>query len=401
MRRKKICVVTTSRADYGLLYWLMREIKDDPDLLLQVVAGGMHMERLFGFTYKVIEKDGFRIDAKVAMRMTGDTEAGMARSVGLGFIGFAAAFKRLKPDFLVILGDRYELLSAAAVALIDKIPVVHIHGGETTRGAVDEAVRHSITKISSVHFASTEAYRRRIIQMGENPSLVFNYGAPGIDSIYRLKLLNRDQLEKLLDFDLSGPVAIATFHPVTLERGTAGGQIGNMLSAIDDFEFKTIFTMANADPSGNVINKAIKKFCARNPKKYRYFKNLGGPAYLSCMKNFDLMIGNSSSGLLEAPSFCMPVVNIGDRQKGRIAADNVINTKASKSSIANGIKLALSDNFGKKIKEIKNPYCRYSDGRISWRIKERLKKIEPGEELLKKEFYDIDINHANSGRAIW
>ncbi|MFC1558941.1 UDP-N-acetylglucosamine 2-epimerase, partial [candidate division KSB1 bacterium] len=313
MRKRKICVVTTSRADYGLLFWLMKEIQNDKGLLLQIIAAGMHLEPEFGLTYKFIEQDGFRINEKIDMSMTEDTEVGIVKSIGKGCEKFIGVFQRLKPDIIVLLGDRFELISAAVSALIAKIPIAHIHGGETTQGAIDEAVRHSITKMSSIHFASTEEYRNRIIQMGENPRYVYNFGSPSLDRIKKLKLLNKDELQKSLRFNLKGKVAIITYHPVTLEKDTATDQIVTILNAIDSINCKAIFTMANADIGGSKINRAIRKFCDKKPVKYKFLENLGQINYFNSLKNFDLMIGNSSSGIIESAAFRIPVVNIGDR----------------------------------------------------------------------------------------
>jgi UDP-N-acetylglucosamine 2-epimerase (non-hydrolysing)/GDP/UDP-N,N'-diacetylbacillosamine 2-epimerase (hydrolysing) len=393
MNKRKICVVTTSRADYGLLYWLMKEIQDDSDLKLQIIAAGMHLEPKFGLTYKIIEKNGLRINAKVNMSMTDDTEIGVAKSIGIGCEIFANAFSKLKPDIIVLLGDRFELISAAISALIAKIPIAHIHGGETSQGAIDEAIRHSITKMSAIHFACTEVYKKRIIQLGENPRFVFNYGAPGLDNIKKLKLLCKNDLQKELDFEFNGEIAIITYHPVTLEKDDSRNQIVIILNVLKSFEFKAIFTMANADIGGSKINEEIQKFCKKNPKKYKFFSNLGQVNYLSCLKNFDLMIGNSSSGIVESISFKIPVVNIGDRQKGRIKAENVIDVKCSKTEIKKAIQLALSKYFKDKIKNINNPYDKYNDGKVSYRIKEKLKRIRINENLIKKKFYDISFEY--------
>lgn len=386
---RKICVVTDSRAEYGHLYWLMKEIEKDPDLKLQMIVCGAHLSAKYNSTYKTIERDGFKIDRRLKTLLYADSEVGVAKSTGLGCMLFAEAFGEIKPDIVVMLGDRYEMLSAAIAAYIAMIPIAHIHGGETTQGLIDEGIRHSITKMASIHFAGTEKYRRRIIQMGENPNLVFNYGAPGLDHLYKTKLLNREQLAKELDFELNGEVAIVTYHPVTLEKNTSKEQIENVLKAIDGFGFKAVFTTANADTHGRIINKEIHKYCNKNPKKYKFFSNLGQIRYLSCLANFDLVIGNSSSGLCEAPSFKIPVVNIGDRQKGRIKAGDIIDAGYSVSSIRKGIKKALSDKFTESIKNIENPYARYRDGRVSYRIKEKLKKLKISDYLIKKEFNDF------------
>jgi len=391
--KRTICVVTTSRADYGLLFWLLKEIQNDPDLELQIIASGMHLSPEFGLTYQAIENDLFKIQKKVEMLLSADTETAIIKSLGVGLIGFAEALSELHPDMLVLLGDRFELLAAAISALILKIPIAHIHGGETSQGAVDEAIRHSITKIASIHFATTEAYRMRIIQMGENPEVVFNFGAPGLDNIARLKLMDKKELSRYLNFELDEPTALVTYHSVTLENNTAKEHIENILSAIRQSGLRAVFTKSNADTYGRIINKKIEGFCFRQPDKYRSVVNLGQLGYLSCLKHFDIMIGNSSSGLIEAPSFELPMVNIGDRQKGRIKAANVIDTNYTVDSIRRGIQKALSPDFKAGLKDMINPYQKYADGNISLRIKEKLKTIPLNDLLIKKEFRDLS-SHA-------
>jgi len=392
MKKRKICIVTTSRADYGLLYWLMKAINEDRDLKLQIVAAGMHLEAEFGLTYKIIEEDGFEIDEKINMSMTDDSDIGISKSISKGCVRFASLYHRLGPDLVVLLGDRYELISAAMPAVVARVPIAHIHGGEITEGAVDNVVRHCITKMSVFHFASTETYRRRIIQMGEEPRFVVNYGAPGLDNLYRLKLFDKDKLEEVLDFDLNGTTAMITYHPVTLSKKRVETQINTVLETLDGFDFKAIFTMANADVGGSVINSEIKKFCNDRPRRCKFFKNLGQVVYLSCLKNFDVMIGNSSSGIIEASSLGLSVVNIGDRQAGRVRGANVIDVNCTKAGIRKGINLALSGDFRNKIRDGKNPYDKYGDGRTSYRIKEKLKKIKIEHSLTEKVFYDLSFN---------
>ena len=392
MTKRRICVVTTSRADYGLLHWLMKAIDEDPALELQVVATGMHLCPEFGLTYRKIEEDGFAIARKVEMVLSGDTEASVVKSVGVGLMSFAVVYEDLKPDIVVVLGDRYELFSVTIPALLMRIPIAHIHGGETSQGAADEAVRHSLTKMASIHFPATEEYRKRIIQMGEDPRFVFNFGAPGLDWIQRLPLLKRAELGKRLDFDLSGKVAMVTYHPVTLEGDAWKPQIEQLLRAIQGSGIKAIFTKANADAHGRMINLKIGQFCEEHPERFRLYDNLGQVLYLSCVKNLDLMIGNSSSGIVEAPSFRMPVVNIGDRQRGRIKAGNVIDVGNSENEIHRGIERAVSESFRREIASVQNPYDKYGDGKVSDRIKETLKKVDLSSNLLKKTFFDIDFN---------
>jgi UDP-N-acetylglucosamine 2-epimerase (non-hydrolysing)/GDP/UDP-N,N'-diacetylbacillosamine 2-epimerase (hydrolysing) len=393
--KRRICVVTSSRAEYGHMYWLMKEIQADPDLILQLVVAGAHLSKKFGLTYQDIEKDGFKIDKRLKTLLYSDSEVGISKSIGRGCAAFADAFHEIKPDIIVILGDRYEMLAAAIAAYIAKKPIAHLHGGELTGGLIDEGIRHSITKMASLHFAGTDEYRQRIIQMGEDPKFVFNFGSPGLDSTHKLTFLNKEKLAEFLHFDLSGKVGLVTFHPVTLERNTSQQQVLNLLHVIDKFDFKAVFTTTNADTYGRVINIEIQKHCRKHPQKYIFVYNLGQLKYFSCLKNFDLMIGNSSSGLIEAPSFSMPVVNIGDRQKGRMKAKNIIDVEPTQEAISEGIKKALSEGFKKSIRATINPYDKYGDGKNSIRIKEKLKRIKLTEELTKKNFYDLNFKLKN------
>ena len=390
MKYRKICVVTTTRADYGLLYWLIKEIEEDPELELSLIATGMHLSSEFGMTVKEIEKDGFHIDRRIEMLLSSNSERGIVKSMGVAMISFADALKEIAPDIIVVLGDRFEIVPVAMASVVFRIPVAHIHGGETSQGAIDEAFRHSVTKMASIHFPATETYRNRIIQMGESPDLTFNLGAPGIDSIYMLPLLDKLELAESLQFSLQGTVAMVTFHPVTTESGTALVQVENMLQAIEDAGIRAIFTKANADADGSIINGRLAEFCQNRPDNFKLFDNLGQTRYLSCMKNLDLMLGNSSSGIIEAPSFRLPVVNIGDRQKGRMRAPNVIDVGNSVAEIRGGIATALSNDFRKSIKDIENPYDRFRDGQTSHRIMEVLKTVELSESLIKKKFRDLD-----------
>jgi UDP-N-acetylglucosamine 2-epimerase (non-hydrolysing)/GDP/UDP-N,N'-diacetylbacillosamine 2-epimerase (hydrolysing) len=335
--------------------------------------------------------DGFSIDAKINQSMTADTAVGISKSIGTGFLKFAKALQRLKPDIMVVLGDRYELLPAAVSALIARIPIAHIHGGESSQGVIDEAIRHSITKMASVHFPCAEEYRRRIIQMGENPNYVFNYGAPGLDALHTLPLFEKKQMEEALQFDVRGKVAIVTYHTATLDTESPLGQIRSVLKAIQRFDMKAVFTMANADAGGAIVNKEIRDFCRRHKQRYCWHPNLGQKLYFSCMKNFDVMVGNSSSGIIEAPLFNIPVVNVGDRQKGRLRSSNIIDVRCTAEDITRGLRRALAPAFRQGLQESDNPYLKYRDGKISWRIKEKLKQIPLSDEMLKKEFRDIAL----------
>lgn len=389
---RRICVVTTSRADYGLLYWLMRAISEDPALELQLIATGTHLSPEFGLTYRTIEQDGFRIHRKIDMLLSADSDSAVTKSIGVGLIAFSDAVDELRPDIVVLLGDRFELLSAAIASLVAKIPLAHIHGGETSQGAIDEGVRHAITKMSSLHFAATEAYRQRIIQMGEDPRSVFAFGAPGLDALRHETLLTKAELESHLDFELHTPTAVVTYHPVTLEKDTAEEQVGNLLTALLQGNVRAVFTKSNADPQGRTINQVLAQFCRERPADYRIYDNLGAKVYLSCLRHMDLMVGNSSSGLIEAPSFKLPAVNIGDRQRGRIKAQNVIDVGYSTAEIVDGIRQATSSLWRATLEDMRNPYAGCAEGTVSLHIKERLKNIEIGESLLKKQFHDLPIN---------
>ena len=389
MSRRKICVVTTSRAEYGLLRNLINCIRTDSALKLQLFVSGMHLVRKFGFTVQEIEADGVKIDRRIDIGLTGSNGRANAKAVGRGIGKFAEALSRLKPDIIVLLGDRFELLSPATAALMLRIPIAHIHGGERSEGAIDESIRHAITKMSSLHFASTEPYRRRIIQMGELPATVFAFGAPGLDQIHRLKLLTRPQLEGEIGFSLKDPVALVTFHPATRDAGSVDLQVRRLISAVKASGLRAIFTMANADAGGTVINNALKAACAAHPEKFKWFPHLGQLRYLSCLKYFAVMVGNSSSGLIEAPSFRLPVINIGDRQLGRTRAANVIDVPSSVAAILKGIKRATSPHFRTALRGMRNPYDRFHDGRASERIKNVLRDVNMSDSFVKKSFHDL------------
>jgi len=383
--KRKICVVTGTRAEYGLLFWLMKEIESDKDLELQVIVTGMHLSPEFGLTYKEIEKD-FKIDKKIEMLLSSDTSVGISKSMGLAQISFAEAYEELKPDILVVLGDRYEIFSSVSSAMIAKIPIAHIHGGETTEGAFDESIRHSITKMSHLHFCATDKYRDRIVQLGEHPSRVFNVGGMGIENIKRLKLLTKDEFEKSIDFKLNKKNILVTFHPVTLEDSTAKEHFQELLNAIDKLtDTNIIFTKANSDTDGRVINKMIDKYVEKNSHKAISFTSLGQLRYLSALQYVDAVLGNSSSGLLEAPSFKIATINIGDRQKGRILSDSVINCLPQEKSIQEIFKKLYSNEFKQILKDTKNIY---GDGCASDKIIEIIKNADLSN-ILKKVFYDL------------
>ena len=387
MNRRKICVVTGTRAEYGLLYWLMKEIEADSNLELQLIVTGMHLSPEFGLTYKEIEKD-FKIDKKIEMLLSSDSAIGISKSMGLVQISFAEAYEELRPDILVVLGDRYEIFSAVASAMIANIPIAHLHGGETTEGAFDESIRHSITKMSHLHFTATDEYRNRVIQLGEHPSRVFNVGGLGIDNIKKLKLLSKEEFEASIDFKLGLKNILITFHPVTLENSTAKEQFQILLDVVDELEdTHIIFTKANSDTDGRIINSMIDEYVKNHNNKSVCFTSLGQLRYLSALQYVDAMVGNSSSGLAESPSFKIGTINIGDRQKGRIMADSVIDCNSDFISIRSGFEKLYSKEFQNNLQKVENPYGK---GGASLEIKNILKTIDL-KNILKKSFYDIKV----------
>jgi len=381
---KKICVVTGSRADYGLLRPVLRELVAAPDLNLQVIAAGMHLAPEFGLTFRDIEADGFVINRKVEMLLSSDSRSAVAKSMGLGMIGFADALHDLSPDLLLLLGDRFEIFSAAATALIACVPVAHLHGGETTEGAFDEAIRHSITKMSHLHFVAAEEYRQRVIRMGEHPDCVFNVGGLGVDNISQLKLLGLAELERSLGISLGDKNLLITFHPATLEPESAARQMEELLAALRLLTDTTLlFTMPNADTEGRRLMGIIEAFVDSHPKAH-VFVSMGVTRYLSCMKWVDGVVGNSSSGLTEAPSFRVGTVNIGDRQRGRLKATSVIDCEPERDQISAAIRRLYTSDFRTLLPQVVNPY---GDGGASRRIVEIIRAYSL-EGLLKKTFYD-------------
>lgn len=383
---RKICVVTGTRAEFGLLRWLMEAINNHPELTLQVVATGMHLSPEFGSTYREIEEAGFKIDAKVEMLLSSDTNTAITKSMGLCLIGFADAYERLAPDMLVVLGDRFEIFAATSAAMIAGIPIAHLHGGETTEGAFDEAIRHSITKMSHLHFVAADEYRRRVIQLGEHPDRVFNVGGMGIDAIKRIKLLNREELERSLDFSLGKKNLLITFHPVTL-GGYASSviQMRELLAALAELQDTTlIFTMPNADTGGRELGTLVQQFVEKNPRA-KVFTSLGQLRYLSCLAQVDGVVGNSSSGLAEAPSFNIGTINIGDRQEGRLKANSVIDCLPSKHEILDAVRHMYSPRFQQMLQTVENPY---GQGNACESIITHLTNT-PLENILKKRFYDL------------
>ena len=387
--KKKICIVTGTRAEYGLFCPLLFRIKEDEFLELQVVATGMHLSQEFGLTYKEIERDGFTIDEKVDLLLSSDTEVGVSKSIGRGISGFADAYERLKPDMVVLLGDRFETFAAAVSAYIAKIPIVHLYGGEVTEGAFDEALRHSITKMSYLHFTSREAYTNRVIQLGESPERVFTVGALGLDNINNIKLLSKEGLEGQLKFRFDRKTALVTYHPVTLESNTSKEQFQTLLSALDNFkDLKVIFTKPNADTDGSVISNLIDEYVQKNPEKSLSFASLGQLKYLSLLQHVDLVVGNSSSGIIEVPSFGKPTVNVGDRQRGRLKGESIIDCGCGEEDIKSAIEKALSHSFQLFCETVEN---KYGDGNASGRIVKILKEKILGPISLKKKFFDVTI----------
>lgn len=386
MTKRKICVVTGTRAEYGLLYWLMKEIQADDELELQIITTGQHLSPEFGLTYKNIEADGFVINAKVEMLLSSDSPVGIAKSVGLGTISFADALARLQPDIMVLLGDRFEALAAAQTAMILRIPIAHIHGGETTEGAIDEAIRHSITKMSQIHFVSEPEYRDRVIQLGENPESVFEVGAVGIDNIVRLKLLSLQDLEKQINFSLGKKFFLVTYHPETLTGKSPVEALKTLFAVFDEFpEYKLIFTQANSDAGGRIINEQIEAYAKKNKERVLLVKSLGQLRYLSAMKLCAAVLGNSSSGLLEAPVLHVPTINIGDRQKGRKRYPSVIDCNEDKQQLLSTIQSVVDSKFLQKIQSMEIPH---TDGKIAVTMKDMLKQAELSN-ICQKKFYDL------------
>ncbi|WP_368506595.1 MULTISPECIES: UDP-N-acetylglucosamine 2-epimerase [unclassified Tamlana] len=383
----KICIATGTRAEYGLLKPLMQAIQSEATWQLQLLVTGAHLSPEFGLTYKIIETDGFKIDKKVEMLLSADTSSSIVKSMGMGMVGYADAFAELNPDLLFILGDRYEMLSVASSALIFNIPIAHIHGGEITEGAYDDAIRHSITKMSHLHFASTEAYKNRIIQLGENPKNVFNVGAIGLDSIKNLKLLTKEELEENLDIKFKKYNYQVTFHPSTLDKESPENQFQILLNAISKQEDSFfVFTKANADTGGRIINKMIDEYVSQNIDKATAFTSLGNLRFLSLVQYCDAIIGNSSSGILEAPSLNSATINIGNRQKGRIQARSVVNSNLDEQDILEAFSQIKQDTFKKDLARIINPY---DNGGSCHKIMDVLKKINL-ESFQTKPFFDLN-----------
>ena len=384
---RKICVFTGTRADYGIMSRLVHLIDKDPDLQLQIIATNMHLSPEFGMTYKEIENDGFKIDKKVEMMLSSDTATGTVKSMGLALIGFADALEDLKPDLAVILGDRYEMLAAAEACLINKVPIAHIAGGAISEGAYDDAIRHSITKMSHLHFTETDEYRKRVIHLGEHPDRVWSTGALGVNNIRNEQIMPLSELESSLDFHLGEKFLLITFHPVTMENATAAEQCENLLTALSEVnrEYQLLFTLPNSDTDGRVIIQKIKDYVSKNSDRAFAITSLGKRRYYSALKYTTAVIGNSSSGLVEAPSFHIPTLNIGNRQQGRTRGESVIDVVATYEGIREGLNKALSTDFMNRAKKSNNPYEKENTLLAIFNTI----KTYPLEGLIKKHFYDL------------
>ena len=381
---RTIGVVTMSRSDYGIYLPVLREIQRAPDLRLYLIVSGMHLSPEFGLTVQTIEQDGFEIDERIEMLMSSDTPEGIAKSMGLGVMGFAQAYARFRPDILVVLGDRFEMHAAALAALPFKIPVAHILGGEITQGAIDDALRHSMTKLSHLHLVSNEEYARRVRQLGEEPWRITVCGAPSLDNLHSIQLMEAKEIESRYGIRLQPPPLLVTFHPVTLEYEQTEWQVGEVLAALDTLGMPVVFTRPNADTNGRIIAHMMEAFAQAHSSAWMV-GDLGIQAYFSLMSLAAAMVGNSSSGIIEAPSFKLPVVNVGDRQRGRIRAENVIDVECNRDAVLAGLRRALLPELRASLETLTNPY---GDGHAAERIVQRLRQVELGKELLMKRFYD-------------
>ena len=383
---KKICILTATRAEYGLLSPVIKKLNNIPEFDVRVVVTGMHLSPEFGLTYREIENDGVNIDRKIEMLLSADTPSAITKSMGVALMGFADYFAEINPDALVVLGDRYETLAVCIAAMNEKIPIFHIHGGETTEGLIDEAIRHAITKMSMFHFTSTEQYRKRVIQLGEHPSRVFNVGALGVENVLSISTISKEELGRELGINLDTCYAVGTYHPVTLEEYSAEKQVMELIHAIEkNAKITFIFTKANADQNGATINKILDDYTKKLKNLY-LFDSLGVKKYLSVVKGARFVIGNSSSGLIEVPSFGIPTIDIGDRQRGRVSGDSVIHCKPEFKDIDKAINMAMSSEFRQKIVNAPNPY---GTGNVSDKICQNILLILSKKNDLKKKFYDL------------
>lgn len=383
---RTIGVVTVARSDYGIYLPVLRRISSDPELRLHLIVSGMHLSPEFGLTVRMIEADGFEIGDRVEMLLSSDTPEGIAKSIGLGTIGFAQTYARSRPDILLVLGDRFEMFAAALAALPFKIPVAHIHGGEVTQGAIDDALRHSMTKLSHLHFVSTQEYAQRVAQLGEELWRIYISGAPCLDNLHELQLLTREEIEARFNLCLQPPPLLVTFHPVTLEHEQTEWHIDELLAALDEVAMPVVFTLPNADTGGRIIQNRITNF-ARTHATARIIENLGTQGYFSLMSCAVAMVGNSSSGIIEAPSFKLPVVNIGTRQGGRVRAANVLDVGYTRAEIIVGIRHAIAPAFREQLCNLVNPY---GDGHAAERIVTGLKAAALDDRLVRKIFPTLE-----------
>ncbi len=384
---RTIGVVTVARSDYGYYFPILKRIEEDPNLALHLIVSGSHLSPDHGLTINDIIEDGFEIGEKIEMLIASDSPEGISKSMGLGTIGFAQSFSRKRPDLLLLLGDRFEMHAAAVAAVPSNIPIAHIHGGEITQGAIDDALRHSLTKLSHLHFVTTDEHARRVIQLGEEPWRVIVSGSPSLDNLHQISLLTTEELEAQYGLRLNQAPFLVTFHPVTLEYKEVEWQIGELLTALENIDDPIVFSMPNSDTGNRTIYQAIIKF-VRSKKNAQVVINFGTQGYFSIMAMARAMVGNSSSGIIEAASFKLPVVNIGTRQKGRLRARNVIDVGYSREAILEGISRASDPGFRETLLDLKNPY---GDGRASGRIVSRLKNVELNDRLIRKSFYDLEF----------
>lgn len=394
LTRRSIAVVTTSRADYGYLRGLALEIQGDSSLELQLLAGGSHLSAVAGHTVADIEADQLPVARRIAFAPGDDSPVAAVRSLGTAVQGFAEALNELQPDIVVVLGDRYEILAPAAACLLLRIPLAHLHGGESSFGALDENVRHAVTKLATWHFPAAEAYRQRILQMGEQPDRVFNLGSPGVDGLHREQRLTRAALATRLGLPLDVPTALVAFHPATLDPAAAAAQVSGLLEALEQSGMPAVLTRANDDPGGRAVNAALEQFCAGRPDRFRLHAHLGSLVFHSALEHLAVLVGNSSSGIIEAPYFRMPVVNIGHRQQGRLRAANVIDCGPEAPAVLSALRQALAPAFRQGLIGLKNPYDEHGDGRAAWRIKERLRTVPLEPAVLMKAFRDLPAREA-------
>ncbi len=389
MSRRRICVVTGSRAEYGLLYWLLHELRASPDVELQLVVTGSHLSSAYGMTVDAIESDAFRIHGRVPIPLDDDSPQGVTKSMAMAAVGLADCFAALLPDLLVLLGDRYEMLAAAQAAMVARIPIAHLHGGEATEGLIDEAIRHAITKMSHLHFVAAEPFRRRVIQLGEAPERVWVVGATGLDNIARLEAMDRQALEVDLGTKLSPPMYLVTYHPITLRDEDSGLVMRTLLEALDDDKPTIVLTGTNADTGGRSMHREAERFASARPGRVLLAETLGAQRYLSLMRLADLVVGNSSSGLLEAPAMGTPSIDIGDRQKGRLRAPSVIHCAAEPEAIGRAVRHALSPEHRALCARRETPYGTPGAAK---RIAQVL-RVHPLTDLLLKRFYDLPEMH--------